>query len=52
MTYEEADKAWRAECREIADQCIAEGYPSHGSNYDLRAEQAWKYWESQIDEDE
>ena len=28
-----------AECESIAEQCEAEGYPSHGSNYDLRVEQ-------------
>lgn len=27
------------ECDEIAEQCEAEGYPSHGSNYELRVEQ-------------
>lgn len=26
------------ECDEISEQCIAEGYPSHGSNYELRVE--------------
>lgn len=26
------------ECDEIAEQCSAEGYPSHGSNYELRVE--------------
>lgn len=52
MTYEEARAAWNAECDEIARECSEEGYPSHGSNYDLRADEAWRYWEGLIDEDE
>ncbi len=24
------------ECAYIAEQCVEEGYPSHGENYDLR----------------
>lgn len=27
-----------ARCDEIADECEAEGYPAHGSNYSLRVE--------------
>ena len=26
------------ECEDISDECEAEGYPGHGSNYDLRCE--------------
>lgn len=26
------------ECRRISEECVAEGYPSHGSNYELRVE--------------
>ena len=29
------------ECRDIARQCFLEGYPSHGENYEIRAEQLW-----------
>jgi len=36
------------ECEEIANQCIEEGYPSHGSNYDLRCENARRYYDEQI----
>ena len=36
------------ECDEIADQCEAEGYPSHGSNYDLQCEAARQYYDEQI----
>lgn len=37
-----------AECEEISAQCEEEGCPSHGSNYDLRCEQARKYYDEQI----
>lgn len=36
------------ECVEIADQCEAEGYPSMGANYDLRCENARRYYDEQI----
>ena len=35
------DRLWEqfnAECAEIARQCEEEGYPSHGSNYELRVD--------------
>lgn len=28
-----------AECEQISRECVEEGYPSHGSNYDLRVTQ-------------
>lgn len=37
------------ECDKIAYQCSDEGYPSHGANYDLRCENARKYYDEQID---
>lgn len=36
------------ECEECADQCAEEGYPSNGSNYDLRCENARSYYDEQI----
>lgn len=30
------------ECDRISEDCVAEGYPSRGSNYDLRVEQLMK----------
>lgn len=36
------------ECEEIASQCEAEGYPSHGTNYELRCEVARQYYDEQI----
>ena len=43
-TYEEAMAAYNKECEEIALQCEEEGYPSHGSNYDLRVEALQPYY--------
>lgn len=57
MTREERDRKvdelynqFLAECEEIADQCEEEGYPSHGSNYDLRCDDAWNWYKPAIDE--
>lgn len=33
---EELRKEFEEECADIAAECEAEGYPSHGSNYELR----------------
>lgn len=44
----ELEKAYQDECQEIAEQCEAEGYPSNGSNYELRCENARKYYKEQI----
>ena len=52
MTYEEAYKAYKEECKEISAQCVEEGYPSNGSNYELRASQAYNYWMGLVDEEE
>lgn len=30
-----------AEVEEIRDECVAEGYPSNGSNFELRYEQLY-----------
>ena len=32
---------YRRDCREISKQCVEEGYPSYGSNYDLRISCLW-----------
>lgn len=37
------------ECDEIANDCMEEGYPSRGSNYELRCESAWAYYEEELD---
>ena len=44
----ELEKAYQDECQEIAEQCEAEGYPSNGSNYELRCADARKYYDEQI----
>jgi hypothetical protein len=38
---------WKEICSEISEQCCADGYPSHGSNYELRVEQAHQQFEEQ-----
>lgn len=42
------EKEYQEECDAISEECIVEGYPSHGSNYGLRCEQARKYYDEQL----
>ena len=44
----EIEKAYLEECEEIAEECRDEGYPSHGSNYELRCSVARKYYDEQL----
>lgn len=44
----ELEKQYREECKEIAEQYEAEGYPANGSNYELRCESARAYYDEQI----
>lgn len=44
----ELEKAYQDECQEIAEQCEAEGYPTNGSNYELRCSEARKYYNEQF----
>ena len=46
----EIEKAYLEECEEIAEQCEAEGYPANGNNYDIRCEEARKYYDEQLEE--
>lgn len=50
MSYEEVMAAIREELDAISEQCEEEGYPSHGSNYELRAAETWKWYEEQYPE--
>lgn len=43
------ESEYAQECEKIADQCAEEGYHSHGSNYDLRCENARRYYDEQIE---
>lgn len=45
----EIERAYLEECAEIEEGCEKEGYPSNGSNYDLRCEAARKYYDEQLD---
>lgn len=38
------------ECEKIADQCTEEGFPSHGSNYELRCENICSWYDEREDE--
>lgn len=42
-TQQDFNKYWDTTCNLIALQCEAEGYPSHGSNYELRCEDEWMW---------
>ncbi len=35
-------KSYYRELDHIAKECAAEGYPSHGANYELRTENLWE----------
>ena len=39
MTREEMYNQFLQDCEDIAEQCREEGYPDHGSNYELRVDQ-------------
>ena len=43
------EEQYLKECKEIAEQCEAEGYPSHGENYELRCAEARKQYDEQIE---
>lgn len=49
-SYEEIIKSYKEECERIAEECEAEGYPSNGSNYDLRCENLWNSYVLQFPE--
>lgn len=36
--YEKLYEEYLTACEVIAEECESEGYPAHGSNYDLRIE--------------
>ncbi len=44
----ELEQQYINECKEIAEQCEAEGYPANGDNYELRCAEARKYYDEQI----
>lgn len=53
MTKSEVIKEYEQECLEISRQCEEEGYPAHGSNYDLRCEDLWdNYYKYEYEEAE
>lgn len=42
------EEQFAAECDEIVAQCEGEGYPSYGSNSELRCANARQYYDEQI----
>ena len=42
--YEEALKEYKEEIAGIADLCAEEGYPSHGSNFELMVDALRPYY--------
>lgn len=42
--YAELYEEYVEECAEISARCEEEGYPSHGSNYELRVEALREYY--------
>ncbi len=50
MTREEVMKAYQQELRDIADQCEAEGLPSNGSTFELRADDVREWYAEQYPE--
>lgn len=44
------EDAYANECIEISEECMAEGYPPFDSHYELRCENARKWYDEQIDE--
>ena len=44
------EEQYAEECEKIAEMCEEEGYPAHGSNYDLRCESVREYYDAKIDE--
>lgn len=45
----ELEKEYSQECEEIAQECEKEGYPAHGSNYEIRCEESRKYYDREIE---
>ena len=43
---------YHSACEEISAECEAEGYPSHGSNYELRVEELEKLFPELFGDDE
>lgn len=35
----------RQELEQISEDCVREGWPSNGSNYELRADEVYKWYE-------
>jgi hypothetical protein len=45
MTREEMMEEIRKELEQISEDCAREGWPSNGSNYELRAEGVYQWYQ-------
>lgn len=45
----ELEQQYINECKEIAEQCEAEGYPANGDNYELRCAEVRKYYDHEFE---
>ena len=45
ITIETINKWFTEDCKRIAAECEMEGYPSHGSIYELRCGSVWHSYE-------
>lgn len=56
MTEEQKDLLYREyleQCEEIAQECADEGYPSRGSNYEIRCKALWdRFYADDLEEEE
>lgn len=43
------EEQYLEECADIAEECEEEGYPSYGTNYDLRCADARSYYDESIE---
>lgn len=50
ILLEKADRDLDDALDAIAEECAAEGKPSHGADYDLRSERAYEDYEREIDD--
>lgn len=49
MTVNELRKLYDNDCKDIATQCVEDGYPAYGSNYELRCASLWdEYYRPQL----
>lgn len=43
------EEQYDRDCEEIADQCVQEGYPGYGDNYEIRCAELRKWYDEQME---